>query len=58
MDKYEKAEMELAKWIDRELYLPLRDELKGRGTHTLGAKKENLKVKIIEVMEKLRKNEI
>ncbi|MCG3218555.1 MAG: hypothetical protein KAR35_06100 [Candidatus Heimdallarchaeota archaeon] len=53
---FEKAEMELAEHIDSELYLPVKAELCNKGiTHSLGRRKENLKGKIFEVFEKIKK---
>lgn len=44
----------LASYIDEEIYIPLKEELKGT-THSLGFKKELLKQKIYEELEGLRK---
>ncbi len=47
--------LNLASYIDREFYLPLKEELKGT-THSLGFKKELLKQKIELELDKLKKN--
>ncbi len=44
----------LASYIDREIYLPLKEELKGTA-HSLGIKKELLKQQIYVELEELRK---
>ncbi len=46
--------LRLASYIDSELYLPLKGELKGT-THSLGFKKELLKQKIESELENLKK---
>lgn len=46
--------LRLASYIDRDLYLPLKEELKGT-THSLGFKKELLKQKIESELENLKK---
>lgn len=54
-DIFEKAEMELAEYIDSELYLPVKKELAGKGiTHSLGMRKEGLKSKIWLVFDKIK----
>ena len=56
-DRYEEIEMKLAEWIDRHLYLPVREEMKGKGTHSLGRRKEDLKGEIFRLFEEMRKHE-
>ena len=48
----ENAEMDLAVYIDQEVYYPVKKELEGCGrTYSLGFKKENLKGKVHEVIK-------
>jgi hypothetical protein len=51
----ENLNLRLAEYIDGQLYLPLKEELKGT-THSLGFKKELLKEKIESELEKLKKD--
>lgn len=55
-DLFENAEMKLAEYIDTHLYLPVKNELQGKGiTHSLGMRKENLKGKIFEIFKEIQK---
>ena len=47
--------LRLAEYIDRQFYLPLKEELKGT-THSLGFKKELLKERIELELEKFKKD--
>lgn len=55
MDKYEQAIMELSEKLDKEVYLPVKEELAGCGrTYSLGIRKEKFKMALQETIEKLR----
>lgn len=50
------AQLALAELLDRELYQPVKQELKQHNiTHSLGIKKEMFKQKMEQVFEELKK---
>lgn len=50
-EKLEEVEIKLAEFIDREVYLPVKNELAGCGrTYSLGIRKERLKAEIHKLL--------
>jgi hypothetical protein len=56
---FEEIESELAFFIDQQVYLPVKNELKDCGkTYSLGLRKEKLKRKIHEVIKNIKKETV
>jgi hypothetical protein len=55
-DVFEKLEADLCFHLDKMVYLPVKEELSGKGvTYSLGMRKEDFKSKIHELIEKAKK---
>lgn len=54
-ERIDKIERDLCSALDRDVYIPTRDELnKINVTHSLGRRKEDFKIKIHGELEKLK----
>jgi hypothetical protein len=51
----DKLEYDLCYKLDEILYFPMKEELKNKGTHSLGFKKEDYKVEIVRLIEEVKK---
>ena len=50
-----KLEFDLCCRLDEIIYFPMKEELKNKGTHSLGFKKEDYKLEIARLIEEVKK---